>query len=87
MTKKAEPVNYAGMWRGTQEEAIDAAKSPQELDAMWAEWERIGHSPEGRIAARITVRRAELTGTPLTAEQRAWITSVKLEELLPTEEA
>lgn len=83
---QAGDVTVTGMHRSQQEEAIDAASSVKELDAMWGTWEAYGYSPEGRIAARVTVRRAGIEGRDLTDSEREWITRVGLADLLPSGE-
>ena len=91
MTKKkveegAEGPSYVGMHREQLEATIDGATTVEELDAIWNPLEGYGYSPEGRIAARVALRRSVVSGENLTDEQRTWIESVKLGDLLPTSE-
>ena len=67
-----EKPNYAGMNKDRKLVAIGTATSIAELDAMWAAWERIGHSRDGLLYAAVLERKAAL-GHELTEEEAAQI--------------
>lgn len=67
------PLDYATLTsKEEQYTAIAAAPSVDELDAMWAAWERIGFSREGLLYAAILERKQEL-GAVLEQDQVAAI--------------